>query len=101
GLGCRPREASGSEILHGDEVRVADELEAGLDQELLEERVADLDGGALLLGLFIQLGRGEARTGNAVAPGGRTHQEDRVTGARGLCSYQAVAGRDAEAEHVH
>jgi hypothetical protein len=45
------------------------QLQAGLDQQLLGERVADLDGRALGLRLVGELGRGHGGAVDAVASG--------------------------------
>ena len=47
-------EAGGAHVLDGDDRVRGHQLEAGLDQQLLGERVADLDGGALLLGVLVE-----------------------------------------------
>ena len=46
-LGSRARNAAGTEILDAQDEAAVDQLEAGLDQQLLGERVADLDRGPL------------------------------------------------------
>ena len=45
------------------------QLEAGLEQQLLGEGIADLDGRALLLAVLVELGRGHGGAVDAVAAG--------------------------------
>ena len=59
------------------------QFEAGLDQQFLGERVADLHGRPLLLGIGAELGRGHRRAVDAVAPGLGADIDDRVAGAGG------------------
>ena len=56
---------------------VAMSLQAGLEQQLLGERVADLHGRALLLGVLVELGRGHGRAVDAVAAGLGAEIDDR------------------------
>ena len=58
------------------------QLEAGLDQQLLGERIADLHGRALLLGVVAELGRGHGRAVDAVAPGLGADIDHRIARAR-------------------
>jgi hypothetical protein len=48
---------------------VCHQLEAGFQQAFFGERVADLNGGALFLDGFVELGRGHGRAADAVAAG--------------------------------
>ena len=78
-----------------------DQLEAGLDQQLLRERVAHLDGGALVRILVRERGRGEdAGPADAVAPGRRAEQHDVVALARGLGEDQVLLLEQADRHHV-
>ena len=58
-----------------------DELEAGLEQELLGEGVADLDLRPARLALLRQLLGGEARPVDAVTPGAGSDREQHVADA--------------------
>jgi hypothetical protein len=59
------------------------QLEAGLDQQFLGERVADLDGRALLLAVLGEIGARHGRAVDAVAAGLRADIDDRIADARG------------------
>ena len=62
-------EAGGAHVLDGDDDVRRHQLEAGLDQQLLGERVADLHGRALLVGFVVELGRRHGGAVDAVAAG--------------------------------
>ena len=59
------------------------QLEAGLDQQLLGEGIADLHGGALLLGILVELGRGHGGAMDAVAAGLGADIDDGIADAGG------------------
>src|SRR6266508_1576782 len=79
--GVIPLSRRGTEILHCDEIRIVSDLEACFDEQLLEERVPDLDGGPLALRFLAQLHRGEARAGDTVAAGLRPDQQHGIARA--------------------
>ena len=65
-------------ILDGDDRILFHQLEAGLDQQFLGERVADLHGRPLLPGIGAEFGRGHRRAVNAVATGLGADIDDEV-----------------------
>ena len=78
-------EAGAAEVLDADDEAGVEQREAGLDQPLLLERVADLHARALgRVGLVVaEAGRGQhAHAADAVAPGGRAEQHGQVADAR-------------------
>jgi hypothetical protein len=78
-LGSGTRDATGAEILEADDEVAPDELERCLDEQLLRERVTDLDRGTFLERPLVELGRRQhARPADAVAPGAGAEQHDRV-----------------------
>ena len=96
-------DAGGAEVLHADGEVAVEQLEAGLDQALLLERVADLDAGPLggVVGLLAEAGRRQhRRPADAVAPGRRAQQHGQVADARGAGEHEPLGGQRAEAEHV-
>ncbi len=64
----------------GDEVAL-DELQRHLDQRLAAERVADLDGGTLLVRAFEILAREHRGAADPVAAGQGAVEDDQVAGA--------------------
>src|SRR5665647_1722941 len=83
-LAARTGEAGGAEVVHAHHQVSVDELEAGLDELLLGERVADLDAGPFLLERLVELLAGQ-HTGaaDAVAAGLGADQDDVVADAAG------------------
>ena len=81
---------------------VVREVEAGLHEQLLEERVADLHGRAQLLEARVRVrARGEAgRAVDAVAAGVGADEHEDVAGAFRLRAGELVAARDADAHGV-
>ena len=78
-----------------------DELEAGLDELLLGERVADLDARALLLEGLVELLAGEhAGAADAVAAGLGADEHDVVADAAGDGAHDAVGADHAGAHGV-
>ncbi len=68
-----------AEILHCDDIVALEQLEAGLEQQLLEERIADLDDAAVrCLGI---LDRGERRAVKSVAAGLGADDHDHIADA--------------------
>ena len=80
-LGAGAGEAGGAHVLDGDDEPGGDQLEAGLEQQLLGERIAHLHLGPPGLALLAQLLRGEARAVDAVASGARADAEQHVAHA--------------------
>ncbi len=81
---------------------VLGEVDAGFEEHLLEERVADLHGGAHLLEASTGVGAGgeAGRAVDAVATGVGADDHDDVAGALGLGAGQAIDGGDADAHGV-
>ena len=96
----RAREPGGAHVLDRDDRRRAHRLEAGLEQDLLDERVADLHGRLLLLALGVERLRSHRGAVDAVAAGATAGVEDRVARPRGLGLEDALAARDAQREGV-
>src|SRR5438270_353434 len=63
----RRRQPRRPHVLDADDRVGGHDLEAGLEQQLLGERIADLHGRALLLRGFVELGGGHRRAVNPVA----------------------------------
>src|ERR687898_1620663 len=83
-LGSGTGDTAGAEILEPDHQVTLDELQGGLDQELLRERVTHLDGGTLLERRLVELGGGEnARPSDTVPPGRRPEEDAGVAGSLG------------------
>ena len=87
-------------VLDGDDAVGLHQLEAGLDQQLLGERVAHLHGRALGLGLVAELGRGHGGAVDAVAAGLGADVDDRVADAAGRRVEDPVGAGDADAHRV-
>ena len=82
GLGGRARDPAGAEVLEALDEAALDELQARLDEQLLRERVADLDGRPLGRVVVGERGAGQdRRAADPVAPGRRSVQHDEVAGA--------------------
>ena len=71
----------GAHVLDGDDHAAVDQLEAGFQQQLLGEGIADLHLGPARLALLGQLLGGEAGAVDAVATGAGTHGEQHVAHA--------------------
>ena len=95
-----------TEVLDPDHEPGVEQLQAGLDEPLLLEGVADLD--ARPLGVVArravvaaEAGRGQdAHAADAVTPGARAQQHGQVPRARGDAEHQALDRQRAHAEHV-
>src|SRR5690606_24687958 len=75
GLAGGAGDAGGPEVLDADDEAGVEDLQAGLDEALLLERVAHLDAGSLLLVALPEPGGGEdAGAADPVAPGGGAEQ---------------------------
>ena len=100
-LGEGGREARRAEILQRLDEPALDEREARLDQLLARERVADLDGRALVLVVVGELlAREHARAADPVAPRGRAEEDDVVAGSSGLGARHAVGREEPDAHRV-
>ena len=76
------------------------QLQAGLDEQLFGERVADLHGGALLVGFVVELGRGHGGAVDAVAAGLGADVDDGQADALGGRVEDLVGARQAGAHGV-
>jgi hypothetical protein len=101
-LGERRSEPGRAAVLQRlDEPRL-DQLERGLDQLLPGERVADLDGRALLGRALAQLLAREHRgAADSVTPGGRAVEDEQVSGPARTRARNAFRGQQADAHGVH
>ena len=99
-LGGRAGQAGRAHVLDADERVGLHHLEAGLEQQLLHERIADLHRRALLRRLLVELGRRHRRAVDAVAAGLRADVVDGVADAGRDALDDVRRLRDAEAEHV-
>jgi hypothetical protein len=103
GLAHGARDPRPAQVLEPLEEAAFDELERGLDQELLRERIADLHARSVFLGPVVQsCGRQHRHPADAVATGGRAEQDEQ----RALVDLPArrdehLGRRDADAHHVH
>ena len=75
----QPRRAH---VLDRDHAVLGHDLQARFEQKLFGERIADLHGRALLLGVLAELGRGHAGAVDAVAAGLGAEIDDRHADAR-------------------
>ena len=75
----QPRRAH---VLDRDHAVLGHDLEARFEQKLFRERIADLHGRALLLGVLAEFGRGHAGAVDAVAAGLGAEIDDRHADAR-------------------
>ena len=78
-------EAGRAHVLDGDDGVGRHQLEAGLQQQLLDERIADLHGRALALAVLVELGRGHGGAVDAVAAGLGADIDHRIADAGGGC----------------
>ena len=90
-------QARRAHVLDRDDGVARHQLEAGLDQQLLGEGIADLHGRALRLGIVAELGRGHGRAVDAVAPGLGADIDHRIAEARGGRIEDPVGAGDADA----
>ena len=90
----------GAHVLDGDDDVRRHQLEAGFDQQLLGEGVADLHGRALLVRFVVELGRRHRRAVDAVAAGLRADVDDRQADALGGGVEDLVGLREADAHGV-
>ena len=82
-LDRRAGQARRAHVLDRDHAALGHDLEAGFEQQLFRERIADLHGRALLLGVLAELGRRHAGAVDAVAAGLGAEIDDRHADAGG------------------
>ena len=100
-LGGRAGETGAAEVLDAGDHARGEQLERALDQQLLHERVADLDARPLgRTGLVEGLRRQDDDAADAVAAGARAVQDHLVAGAGGLGEMEVLVPEDADAERV-
>ena len=101
-LGERGGEAGSAAVLQRlDEARL-DELDRDLDQLLAHERVAHLDGRALVGVVLAQLlAREHGGAADPVASGRGAVEDDEVARAGGACTRDPVGGQQPDAHRVH
>ena len=97
GAAAQPRRP---EVLHGDDARVAGQLETGLHQAFLEEGVADLHGGTSCRAAGVEHDRREAGAVNPVAAGVGADEQHEVAGPARLGADDAVVLHDPDAHRV-
>ena len=76
-------------------------FKARFEKQLLHERIADLDVGALFLRFLGENGRGHGGPVNPVAAGLRADVNHRVADSGGPAEENLVVAEHAEREHVH
>ena len=99
-LAGRARQPCRSQVLdRGDTVQLV-EPQARLAEQLLQERVPDLDRGTALGRPLVHLHRGKGRAMDAVPTGIGPHQEHDVAGAVRDGTTQAVVRHQADAHGI-
>jgi hypothetical protein len=93
-------EAGGAHVLDRHHRAARHQLEAGLEEELLGEGVADLHRRALLGGRIVELGRGHRGAVDAVAAGLGAEIDDRQADAGGLRVEDRIGAGEAGGEGV-
>ena len=83
----QPRRAH---VLDADQAVGLEKFEAGFEKQFLHEGIAHLHGGALLLALLVELGRGHGGAVDAVAAGARADVDDRIADAAGGAAEDLV-----------
>ena len=96
----RRGEARRAHVLDGDDRVGRHQLEAGFEQQLFGERIADLHRRALLFRILVELGRRHGRAVDAVAPGLGADIDDGIAGALGGRQEDLVRAREADAHRV-
>ena len=101
-LGQRRRDARGTAVLERLDEPGGDELDGRLDELLPRERVADLDGRALLRGAVVELlAREHGCAADAVASGRRAVEDDELAGDRRLRTHEPFDREQPDAHRVH
>ena len=97
----RAGQAGGPHVLNPDNQVLLHEAEAGLDQNILGERVAHLNGRAELFGLVVKFPRGQqAGAVNAVPAGARADIDDRITHPRRGGPKNPIGRGDAQGKGI-
>ena len=99
-LAGRAGQAGRPHVLDADQRVGAHHFQAGLEQQLLHERVAHLDVRPFLRRRLVELGRGHRRPVDAVASRPGAHVVDRVAHPLRPAADQRVRAGRAEAEDV-
>ena len=100
-LGERRCEPGGAAVLQRLDEPALDELERDLDQPLAGERIADLDGRALVLRALAELlAREHARAADAVAARRRAVEDEREPAASRARPRHALGRQQADAHRV-
>ena len=100
-LGERRGETCRAAVLQRLDEAALDELERHLDQLLARERVADLDGWALLSRAFTELlARQHRCAADPVAARGRAVENDMRAGSRRLRGREALGREQADAHRI-
>ena len=94
-------QAGRAHVLNADDGAGLHGFEAGFEQELFEERIADLHIGPLGFGGFAEFFAGHGGAVNAVAPGLRSDVNHGIAFARGLGVENLVAPDQAKRERIH
>ena len=76
------------------------QLQARFDQQLFQERIADLDSGALFGAVVVEFGAGHGRAMDAVTAGFGADINHGIASALGGGGEDAVGGRDTNAHHI-
>ncbi len=96
----RAGEACGAHVLDACDAAAGEEFKAGFEEEFFAERVADLHGGAVFLGFFGELARGEGGAGESVTAGLGSDIENGIADALGGSTGDLLVLEDAEAEDI-
>lgn len=99
-LDRRAGQARRAHVLDRDDAALLHDFEAGLEQQLFGEGIADLHGRALLLGFVVELGRGHRGAVDAVAAGLGAEIDDRHVHAGGGRIEDLVRVGEADGHRV-
>src|SRR5690606_9404982 len=100
-LGGGAGDTGGAEVLDALDDAGGEHLQAALDEHLLHEGVADLDGGPLGGAGLVGGGAGEdGGAADAVAAGAGAEEHDLVAHARGVGEVDVLVAQHAEAQRV-
>ncbi len=80
---------------------VREQFQAGFEQQLLLERIADLHRRPVFARFFGQFARGEGRAGQTIATRLRADVENRIANAAGRAARELLVPQNAEAENIH
>ena len=87
-------------VLNAEDRSGSHRLQASFEQQLFEERVADLDVRPLCFRLFVELARRHRRTMDAIAAGFRPHVNDGVARARSFAEENGVLAKNTQRERI-